>query len=174
MSSRSADVSPEVGRPTFLGLWRELSDGGPALGPVILSAVTGVAGLASGIAVTGLVGFAAAAAMWAFIPRRPRLTRLWPRRAEELHGGEPQRGIWRTDPRAHGDTLRRCPQQVYTDLTWSIGFAPYWLAAEIDRRGIGGDRILFATDQPWGDFAISSACTADTARLSAGKHEGRK
>ena len=44
-------------------------------------------------------------------------------------------------------------KQVYTDLTWSIGFAPYWLAAEIDRRGIGGDRILFATDQPWGDFA---------------------
>ena len=44
-------------------------------------------------------------------------------------------------------------KQVYTDLTWSIGFAPYWLAAEIGRRGIGGDRILFATDQPWGDFA---------------------
>lgn len=44
-------------------------------------------------------------------------------------------------------------KQVYTDLTWAIGFAPHWLAAEIDRRGIGGDRILFATDQPWGDFA---------------------
>ncbi len=43
-------------------------------------------------------------------------------------------------------------KQVYTDLTWAIGFAPHWLAAEIDRRGIGGDRILFATDQPWGDF----------------------
>ncbi len=44
-------------------------------------------------------------------------------------------------------------KQVYTDLTWAIGFAPHWLAAEIDRRGAGGDRILFATDQPWGDFA---------------------
>lgn len=44
-------------------------------------------------------------------------------------------------------------KQVYTDLTWSIGFAPAWLAQEIDRRGIGGDRVLFATDQPWGDFA---------------------
>lgn len=44
-------------------------------------------------------------------------------------------------------------KQVYTDLTWAIGFAPHWLAAEVDRRGIGGDRILFATDQPWGDFA---------------------
>lgn len=44
-------------------------------------------------------------------------------------------------------------KRVYTDLTWAIGFAPAWLAAEIDRRGVGGDRVLFATDQPWGDFA---------------------
>jgi predicted TIM-barrel fold metal-dependent hydrolase len=44
-------------------------------------------------------------------------------------------------------------KQVYTDLTWSVGFAPYWLAREIERRGVGGDRVLFATDQPWGDFA---------------------
>lgn len=43
-------------------------------------------------------------------------------------------------------------KKVYTDLTWSIGFAPNWLANEIDKRGIGGDRVLFATDQPWGDF----------------------
>ena len=26
-------------------------------------------------------------------------------------------------------------KQVYTDLSWAIGFAPRWLAAEIDRRG---------------------------------------
>lgn len=44
-------------------------------------------------------------------------------------------------------------KQVYTDLTWAVGFAPQWLAAEINHRGIGGDRVLFATDQPWGDFA---------------------
>ncbi|MCW2788681.1 MAG: uncharacterized protein JWQ91_2552 [Aeromicrobium sp.] len=43
-------------------------------------------------------------------------------------------------------------KKVYTDLTWAIGFAPHWLAKEINTRGIGGDRILFATDQPWGDF----------------------
>lgn len=43
-------------------------------------------------------------------------------------------------------------KQVYTDLTWAVGFAPNWLANEIDKRGIGGDRVLFATDQPWGDF----------------------
>jgi hypothetical protein len=35
--------------------------------------VTAVAGLAAGITVSGVVGFAAAAAMWVFIPRRPRL-----------------------------------------------------------------------------------------------------
>jgi predicted TIM-barrel fold metal-dependent hydrolase len=44
-------------------------------------------------------------------------------------------------------------KKVYTDLSWSIGFAPRWLAAEIDRRGMGADRVLFASDQPWGDFA---------------------
>jgi MFS family permease len=66
----SADASPEIGRPTFLGLWRELSDAGQGIGPLILSAVTGLAGLSAGITVSGLVGFAAAGAMWAFIPRR--------------------------------------------------------------------------------------------------------
>ena len=43
-------------------------------------------------------------------------------------------------------------KRVYTDLSWAIGFAPRWLAAEIDRRGIGADRVLFASDQPWGDL----------------------
>ena len=52
-------------------------------------------------------------------------------------------------------------KRVYTDLSWAIGFAPYWLAREIDRRGIGHDRVLFASDQPWGDFA------GEHARMSA-------
>ncbi|HLK77142.1 MAG TPA: MFS transporter [Streptosporangiaceae bacterium] len=68
----AADTSPEIGRPKFLGLWRELSDAGQGTGPLILSAVTAVAGLAAGITVTGVAGFAAAAAMWSFIPRPPR------------------------------------------------------------------------------------------------------
>jgi MFS family permease len=70
----AADTSPEIGRPKFLGLWRELSDTGQGIGPLILSAVTAVAGLTAGITVSGGVGFAAAAAMWAFIPRRLRST----------------------------------------------------------------------------------------------------
>jgi predicted TIM-barrel fold metal-dependent hydrolase len=48
-------------------------------------------------------------------------------------------------------------KRVYTDLSWAIGFAPRWLAAEIDRRGLGHDRVLFASDEPWGDHAGESA-----------------
>jgi predicted TIM-barrel fold metal-dependent hydrolase len=44
-------------------------------------------------------------------------------------------------------------KRVYTDLSWAIGFAPRWLADEVARRGIGHDRILFASDEPWGDHA---------------------
>lgn len=68
----AADTSPAVGRLTFLGLWRELSDAGAGIGPVILSVVTGLAGLGAGIVVSGGVGFAAAAALWRWIPRSAR------------------------------------------------------------------------------------------------------
>jgi MFS family permease len=71
-----ADLSPPIGRPTFLAIWRELADSGQGLGPVVLSAVTAVAGLGAGIVVSGAVGFAAAAALWAWIPRR-RLPRVF-------------------------------------------------------------------------------------------------
>jgi uncharacterized protein len=42
--------------------------------------------------------------------------------------------------------------KVYTDTSWSIGFGPRWLMTEIERRGVGADRVLFASDEPWGDF----------------------
>lgn len=42
-------------------------------------------------------------------------------------------------------------KRVYTDASWAIGFAPRWLAAEVERRGIGHDRVLFASDEPWSD-----------------------
>lgn len=51
--------------------------------------------------------------------------------------------------------------KVYTDTSWAIGFAPAWLCQEIQRRGIGHDRVLFATDTPWGDHA------GEHARLAA-------
>jgi predicted TIM-barrel fold metal-dependent hydrolase len=57
-------------------------------------------------------------------------------------------------------------KRVYTDLSWAIGFTPRWLAREIERRGIGHDRVLFASDQPWGDFA------GEYARLRAAAGDG--
>lgn len=57
-------------------------------------------------------------------------------------------------------------KQVYSDTSWAIGFAPRWLFAEIERRGIGHDRILFASDEPWGDHA------GELARLQAAAGDG--
>jgi MFS family permease len=74
VNTLGADAAPVLGRPTFLGVWRELSDSGSAIGPVILSAVAAVAGLASGVVVSGVVGLAAAATLFRFVPavvRRP-------------------------------------------------------------------------------------------------------
>jgi predicted TIM-barrel fold metal-dependent hydrolase len=52
-------------------------------------------------------------------------------------------------------------KKIYTDTSWAIGFAPRWLASEIERRGIGADRVLFASDEPWGDF------TGEVAKMQA-------
>jgi predicted TIM-barrel fold metal-dependent hydrolase len=57
-------------------------------------------------------------------------------------------------------------KRVYTDTTWSVGFAARWLAAEIERRGVGHDRLLFASDEPWGD------CAGELARLRAAVGDG--
>ncbi|TCN38888.1 hypothetical protein EV644_108283 [Kribbella orskensis] len=57
-------------------------------------------------------------------------------------------------------------RRVYADLSWAIGFAPAWLAAEIERRGLGHDRVLFASDQPWGDHA------GELARMCAAMGDG--
>jgi predicted TIM-barrel fold metal-dependent hydrolase len=42
--------------------------------------------------------------------------------------------------------------KVYCDTTWSIGFGARWLMTEIEKRGVGEDRLLFASDEPWSDF----------------------
>jgi hypothetical protein len=68
VNTLGADVAPVLGRPTFLGVWRELADGGAAVGPVILSVVTALAGLAAGIVVSGVVGLAAAAVLFRYAP----------------------------------------------------------------------------------------------------------
>ena len=43
--------------------------------------------------------------------------------------------------------------KVYTDTTWAVGFGTRWLLTEIERTGVGVDRVLFASDEPWSDFA---------------------
>ena len=57
-------------------------------------------------------------------------------------------------------------KRVYTDTSWAIGFAPRWLAAEVQRRGIGHDRVLYASDEPWGDAA------GELARLRGAAGDG--
>ena len=42
--------------------------------------------------------------------------------------------------------------KVYADTTWTVGFGPRFLLTEIERRGVGQDRVLFASDEPWSDF----------------------
>ncbi|MDQ6922073.1 MAG: amidohydrolase [Candidatus Dormibacteraeota bacterium] len=42
--------------------------------------------------------------------------------------------------------------KLYTDTSWAIGFGARWLLAEIERRGVGQDNVLFASDEPWSDF----------------------
>lgn len=42
--------------------------------------------------------------------------------------------------------------RVYTDTSWAIGFGTRWLLTEIEKRGVGADRVLFASDEPWSDF----------------------
>ncbi len=56
-----ADYSPAHGRAQFLGIWRIVSDTGMVTGPLLLSAVTGLAGLSGGI--LALAGLAAAGSL---------------------------------------------------------------------------------------------------------------
>lgn len=42
--------------------------------------------------------------------------------------------------------------RLYTDTSWAVGFGARWLLTDIERRGVGHDRVLFASDEPWSDF----------------------
>lgn len=54
-------------------------------------------------------------------------------------------------------------KRVYTDTSWAVGFAPAWLVQQIEARGIGHDRVLFASDTPWGDVEGEHARLAKAA-----------
>ena len=64
-----ADHSPRSGRAHFLGVWRLMADIGSSCGPALLSMLAAVLSLGAGIAVTGLIAFAAAAQLAYWIPR---------------------------------------------------------------------------------------------------------
>ncbi len=71
-----ADHSPRAGRAHFLGVWRLMADIGASCGPALLSALAASLSLAAGIAVTGVIGLAAAAQLAYWIPRAGRRSAL--------------------------------------------------------------------------------------------------
>jgi MFS family permease len=77
MMTLGTDAAPLDGRVRFLSIWRLFSDSGNAAGPVVMSIVATIAGLASGIVAIGSVGLLAAVALGRWVPRyspfaRPR------------------------------------------------------------------------------------------------------
>ncbi len=64
-----ADYSPPQGRAQFLGIWRFMSSAGGSGGPAVLAGLTAAVTLSFGIAVAGVLGFAAAAVLGYWVPR---------------------------------------------------------------------------------------------------------
>lgn len=64
----SADASPDVGRPQFLGAARFLSDLGSAAGPAVVSLLAGVASLGVGVGAVAAMAVAAAAVFLTWLP----------------------------------------------------------------------------------------------------------
>lgn len=71
-----ADFSPDDGRATFLGLWRQLGDTGTTLGPLALSGITAFAGLSPAVIVSAAFGFLGAGMLG-----------VWPSRLEKQGWG---------------------------------------------------------------------------------------
>lgn len=67
-----ADLSPEVGRSRFLGIWQSISQIGPTVGPFLTSAIVGLASAAVAAEITGALAFSGC--VWSFfaIPRAYR------------------------------------------------------------------------------------------------------
>jgi MFS family permease len=63
-----SDLSPELGRSQFLGLWRLVTDVGTAGGPLLVAAVTSVATLGAAPAAVALIGLLGAGVMWKAVP----------------------------------------------------------------------------------------------------------
>ncbi len=65
----AADVAPEEGRSSFLGVWRLSQDLGESVGPLLIAAGTGLGSLAVGIWVAASLGAASSAALGRWVPR---------------------------------------------------------------------------------------------------------
>ena len=65
----SADASPDRGRPQFLGAARFLGDLGTALGPALVSIITGLASLAVGVGSVAALAVLAGAVFLRHLPR---------------------------------------------------------------------------------------------------------
>lgn len=88
-----ADLTPDEGRASFLSVWRTISDGGTATGPLVDAAVVALASLSLAGPVVGLIGLGAAAVVARRLEepahlhgRLPRLPRLVARRAQAGSG----------------------------------------------------------------------------------------
>jgi MFS family permease len=63
-----ADLSPSVGRTTFLGAWRLCSDTGASAGPLMIGAVTGMVALGPAVLLMGALGLVGAGLLGHWIP----------------------------------------------------------------------------------------------------------
>lgn len=73
-----ADLTPDVGRASFLAVWRTLSDAGATAGPLIDSAIVGLAAISLVGPVVGVIGLACTAAMARWLQEPPHLSRARP------------------------------------------------------------------------------------------------
>lgn len=64
-----ADYAPAHARPQFLGFWRVLTDSGMMVGPVVVSAVTSVASLGTGVVVIAGAAFVGTGVFAYYLPR---------------------------------------------------------------------------------------------------------
>lgn len=63
-----ADLSPDVDRSKFLGVWQSLSTIGTVVGPFLVSAIVAVSDVEWATAITGFLGLAGAAWSWFWVP----------------------------------------------------------------------------------------------------------
>ncbi len=69
-----ADLTPEVGRASFLAVWRLISDGGTSAGPLVDSAVIALGSIALAGPVVGVLGLLSAAVMARWLREPGHLT----------------------------------------------------------------------------------------------------